>query len=103
MVAHVSHLQAPFTPEQVDSINGFQDAGVMHPFTCPCDDHSYRGDHWDGSHVSLVATEDNMVCPDPACPYTQSWVHHYMADNSWTASLAFFDNLSRAGSMIRMT
>lgn len=73
--------QAPFEPEQVESINGFQEAGLMHPFTCPCDHHD---------ESVLVATVDAMVCPDDDCEYRQSWVHDFMADGSWSDILDSF-------------
>lgn len=75
----MSYTQAPFTPEQVESINGFQESGVMHPFTCPCDVHE--------EHVTLVATEPGMACPSDGCRYRQSWVHRFMADGSWRDAL----------------
>lgn len=68
-------VHAPFTAEQVDALNAYQNAGRMHPFTCP-----NRGD---GLHRvtadlgALVATVDGWVCPD--CDYTQGWAHGFMA------------------------
>lgn len=63
--------EAPFTPEQVESLNGFQKCGCVHPFTCGGD--KCRSD--------LVATEEGWVCPN--CDYTQNWAHEFMADGSW--------------------
>jgi hypothetical protein len=72
----VSDLRAPFSPDQVAALNDYQQAGWMHPFTCP-----NRGD---GKHRTttdlgiLVATEAGWTCPD--CDYTQGWAHSFMAD-----------------------
>lgn len=62
--------KAPFTPEQVESLNGFQRCGCFHPFTCG----KCRND--------LIATEQGWVCQN-GCDYTQDWAHDFMADNSW--------------------
>ena len=64
-------LQSPFTKEQVESLNGYQEEGYFHPFTCGKDD----------CRQTLVATEDGWVCPD--CDYKQNWAHEFMADNTW--------------------
>ncbi len=61
-------IQAPFTPEQVRSLNGFQQSGRYHPFTCTCGEH-------------LMATEQGWICRD--CDYTQNWAHEFMANNEW--------------------
>lgn len=63
-------MQAPFTPEQAKSINAYQTAGVMRPFTCGND-----------CGADLVAEESGMKCP--RCDYSQNWVHPFMADWSW--------------------
>ena len=68
---------APFSDAQVESINGFQRSGVMHPFTCPVDDPVHSVD----SH--LVATPAGMHCPADGCEYRQDWVHEFMADGQW--------------------
>lgn len=60
-----------FTPDQVESINAYQRAGVFHPFTCGTE----------GCGTDLVAHEEGLRCP--RCAYTQDWVHGFMADWSW--------------------
>lgn len=67
-------VTAPFTLEQVQSLNGFQHASGVHPFTCGND--QCRG--------ILVATVRGWICP--FCDYTQDWAHAFMADNSWEKS-----------------
>lgn len=63
--------KAPFTAEQVRSINGFQKAGIFHPLTCGND----------GCDADLVVRFEGMRCP--ACGYEQDWVHDFMADGTW--------------------
>lgn len=69
-------IKAPFSTAQVNSINEFQEAGVVHPFTCGDDECRAKN-----SSAVLVADEGGLKCP--CCPYTQDWVHDYMADGSW--------------------
>jgi hypothetical protein len=72
-------VSAPWTPEQVDSLNRYQESGLMHPYTCP-----NRGTgHPDGAadRGVLVATVDGWTCPD--CTYTQDWAHPWSADGTW--------------------
>lgn len=59
---------APWTPEQVEALNRFQQSGRFHPFTCPTA-------HPEGR--DLVAAEDGWHCP--RCPYTQDWAHAFQA------------------------
>jgi hypothetical protein len=68
----MNQVHAPFTPEQVASLNAFQSDGRMHDFTC-CNPHS-------GSR-SLIATETGWICA--RCDYTQTWAYDWMADLSW--------------------
>ncbi|MCI3277594.1 hypothetical protein [Streptomyces cylindrosporus] len=68
-------IRAPWTSEQVDALNAFQERGGMHPFTC-------GGEHTPGSPV-LVAREDGWHCSDPydeGCGFTQDWAHAFMAN-----------------------
>jgi hypothetical protein len=62
---------APFTPDEVASLDAFQRSGVWNPFTCR--DEACRRE--------LVATEAGWNCP--ACPYTQDWAYTWMADWTW--------------------
>lgn len=74
-------VRAPFTPEQVESLNGFQQSGVMHPFTCS----GGGGPHSDrpGRSAVLVADEDGWRCPVSGCEHRQDWAHPFMADGQW--------------------
>ncbi len=73
-------VEAPFTVEQVESLNEYQYAGVFHEFTCGND----------STHTPLFATEQGWVCCD--CGYTQTWCHGWMADGSWRKSPLYTRN-----------
>lgn len=82
----MSRKEAPFTDAEVQSINDFQNSGVFHEFTC-----AYRDTHSGDCRRTLqfrddvlVAYNDGLRCP--SCAYTQTWVHSWMADRSWTDS-----------------
>lgn len=71
-------MKAPWTPEQIASLNDFQDSGCFHPYTC-----------FDGH--DLVATESGWTCP--ACEaegkkYHQDWCMDFMANGEWRKSAA---------------
>lgn len=61
-------IRAPFTPEQVLALNGFQRWGRMHPFTCV-----------KHSDVPLKAETNGWRCYEPDCEYRQDWAHDFMA------------------------
>jgi len=65
-------IRAPWTSEQVDALNAFQERGGMHPFTCGAEAHPV--------HLVLLAHRDGWRCSDPACGYRQDWAHAFMAD-----------------------
>ena len=53
-------------------MNAYQEAGIMHPFTCGHRDHS----------VELVATPQGWKCP-VIDQIVQRWAHKFMTDWSW--------------------
>jgi hypothetical protein len=61
-------LEAPWTDAQVENLNRWQQAGHVHPFTCPNDHAESR---------VLLAQNDGWHCP--SCEYTQTWAHAMMA------------------------
>jgi hypothetical protein len=68
-------IRAPFTKEQCDRLNAYQEAHVFHPFTCG-----------NGCRRSvLVATPEGWKCPD--CDYTQDWAHAEMASEQMVAMI----------------
>jgi len=68
----MTRVTAPWTEEQVRSLNGYQASGRFHPFT--------YGDGAD--QVDLIATRDGWVACDGG-PVVQDWAHGFMADGSW--------------------
>ena len=68
--------EAPWSAEQVRSLNGYQAAGYVHPFT-----------HGDGDEkVDLIATTDGWVRKDGG-RVVQTWAHGFMTDWSWRDAL----------------
>lgn len=63
-------VKAPWDHDQINHANTFQQAGVMHPFTCGVD----------SSHPLLVARRSGWRCP--TCDYTQDWAFAGMLDGS---------------------
>src|SRR5678809_426457 len=74
---------APWTEQQVQALNEFQNCRMVHPFTCGSGDrtdakHSaYQAEHG-GDFGQLVATVNAWICP--SCDYTQDWAHSSMTD-----------------------
>lgn len=66
-----AQITAPWTDQQVESLNEFQVSGVMHPFTC----------HRHPAERLLMARPEGWECP--SCDYTQTWAYLYMANRSW--------------------
>lgn len=72
----MEQIRAPFTPEQVKALNGYQETGQFHPFTCGSPSHLYHS-------PVLVAHEDGWHCPEEACGYRQAWALAFMASPAW--------------------
>lgn len=65
-------ITAPWTQEQVDMLNAAQNAGHLHPFTCPGDGPGCGSMH---ETRDLIATVDGWVC---ACGrYRQDWAFDF--------------------------
>jgi hypothetical protein len=95
----LARVNAPFTAEQVESLNGYQHSIAGHPFTCP------RQHREGGAHV-LVASEDGWECRGflrtIPCDFRQFWAHGFMADGSWrqmSAAIEDAPGLPRAGTV----
>ncbi len=81
-------IEAPWTPEQVDALNAFQQHGGIHPFTCG------RREHHEWDEGVLIAQRNGWRCPVEGCSYYQGWALGYMADrdvrdtynNFWTVT-----------------
>lgn len=67
---------APWTDDEVQSLNDYQQCGVFHEFN------SING-------VTLIATRDGWVEKEGG-PVVQMWCHPWMADGQWRESLAAF-------------
>lgn len=64
-----SKLFAPWDSITVARLNAYQDAGRMHPYTCP-------REHFTPGEAKLIATADGWrCCRRPACGYSQNWAH----------------------------
>ncbi len=64
-------LYAPWSEDEVQSLNAYQASDSFHPYTCQC----VHG-------VVLVAIKDGWTCPN-SCGYTQNWCMPFMANWSW--------------------
>lgn len=62
-------IKAPWTQDQVDSLNGFQECGYVHPFTCMT------------NSTPLIATKYGWVCE--CCDWKQDWAHEFMTNWKW--------------------
>lgn len=71
----MNKVYAPFDSLQIASINNYQMAGFVHPFTCANRDVGHDLDS------VLEARTEGMVCAH--CSYVQDWVWEHMADSSW--------------------
>jgi hypothetical protein len=73
---------APWTVDEVASLNGYQHSSAGHPFTCGND--CCRGGHQNlaSKYAPLRADTDGWHCD--FCGYTQDWAYTFMTDWSWT-------------------
>lgn len=71
---------APWSRNQVASLNAYQAMGRMHPFTCARRGNGAHRHLW-GDVGTLIADSDGWLCLD--CDYIQDWAHAFMADWSW--------------------
>lgn len=65
----VNRSDAPWTDDQVASLNGYQNAGYVHPFTI-------------GNGHNLIATPAGWVEVEGG-PVVQTWAHEFMTNWSW--------------------
>lgn len=78
-MSELETIEAPWTDEQIEGLNHFQQAGYFHPFTCGNRDsntHPWRDGEPDFG--LLVATKDGWICRD--CEYKQYWAYSLMLD-----------------------
>lgn len=74
--------RAPFTDDQVASLNAHQESEYVHPYTCGagfCHDRDVIGEGF-----PLAADREGLHCIGGfGCDYRQDWVHAWSADWSW--------------------
>jgi len=69
----MEQIRAPFTDEQVEALNKWQNAGYVPDFTC-CGEYCTRSE--ENNEGKLIATPDGWVCP--CGQYTQDWANASM-------------------------
>lgn len=74
----VYSVDAPWTDDQVASLNGFQTCGYTHPFTGSVGR--------DGERYVLIATQEGWIEVEGG-PVVQRWAHPFMADWSWKSDI----------------
>jgi hypothetical protein len=70
---------APFTPEQVRNLNGYQESGAYHPYTCRSGCRVKVEGYEDAA--SLLAEEKGLVCP--VCGHVQAWAWEFTGGELW--------------------
>jgi len=75
-------VHAPFSADQIESLNAYQESEYTHPYTCgspACPAASWAGDDdW----LPMAADADGLHCID-GCRRVQTWAHAWTADWSW--------------------
>ena len=75
-------ILAPFTDDQVASLNAYQESEYVHPYTCGadfCHDRDVIGEDF-----PLAADRAGLHCiGGSGCDYRQEWAHAWTADWSW--------------------
>lgn len=71
----MAERHAPWTDDEVASLNAYQKAGFIHPFT------GYQRQP-DGSETILIATREGWVEHEGG-RIVQTWAHDFMANWAW--------------------
>lgn len=66
-------VKTPWTAQQVEALNAYQQLGYVHEFTCP-------NEHGEPGAYILRAAPDGWHCP--RCDYAQDWAHDFMTDKT---------------------
>ncbi len=72
----IDMVEAPWTEDQVASLNGYQGCDFAHPFT------GERGPN--GEETKLIATPAGWIEHEGG-PVMQKWAHTFMANWAWKA------------------
>lgn len=76
-------IRAPWTADQVASLNAYQACGYRHPFTYDVYQHTVMGQGFGAvEKVDLIATPAGWVAKEGG-PVVQDWAHEFMTDWSW--------------------
>ena len=81
MTKRLETVFAPWSQDQVNSLNAFQRSKKVHPYTCG----------GDGCREVLVATQGGWVCSK--CEYTQNHATDFTANWVWKKALHINKNL----------
>lgn len=68
-------VHAPFTPDQVDNLNSFQDVAPALAVVV-CERHT---------GTALIANTAGWRCSQKKCHRTQTWAYAYVANGDWQA------------------
>ena len=80
----MEYVQAPFSQEQIDKINKYQESGQSNVLTCigkihiPKKGILERNRELCDNNGILVADKEGLVCPCGNC--TEEWVYKYMTE-----------------------
>jgi hypothetical protein len=72
-------VQAPFSEDQLASVNAYQACGVLPPFRCISDSCPRRG----RARSVLHCEPEGLYCTAPGCGYQQDWAPEFMANWVW--------------------
>lgn len=70
----MSIIKAPFTEEQIKSLEEWQKGIRFHPFTCCSHDGCDRNSQ--PNNGELIPTKDGLICP--CGKWKQDWCHDFM-------------------------
>lgn len=77
-VVFMGTVKAPFTTQQVETINRYQSNEFVHPLTCGSGNRTDER-HTDGEGV-LVAYKAGLSCP--FCGYSQNWISDIVLESA---------------------
>jgi len=75
-------IHAPFSADQVESLNAFQESEYVHPYTCRSPDCPAAEWAGDDDWLPMAADADGLHCIN-GCRRVQTWAHAWTADWSW--------------------
>lgn len=80
----MDRINAPFTDQEVENLNKYQQSGLFHPFTCGGSDWGIEEcERANGTGEGLLtATSGGWVCP--CGKYKQDWAWDFMASDART-------------------